>query len=141
MSLLAQAKQFFTALNAHELDEVVAAIAPSANIHTPIGSFTGGEAYREWMLMHFRAIPDFTHEIRGMAVESDRTLAFELHATGTMTGPLAMPSGDLPPTGRSIDISASDFWRFEDGLIVEYHLYFDRFDFFGQLGLTPPAED
>ena len=76
--------------------------------------------------MHFRAMPDFTHEIRGIAVESDRAIAFELHATGTMTGPLAMPSGDIPPTGRSIDISASDFWRFEDGLIALYHLYFDR---------------
>jgi predicted ester cyclase len=140
MSLLAQAEHFFAALNAHDLDEVAAAIAPSANIRTPIGSFTGGEAYREWILMHFRAMPDFTHEIRGIAVESDQALAFELHATGTMTGPLAMPNGDLPPTGRSIDISASDFWRFENGLIVEYHLYFDRLDFFGQLGLTPPAD-
>jgi steroid delta-isomerase-like uncharacterized protein len=126
MSLLTQAERFFTALNAHDLDEVVAAIAPSANILTPIGSFVGGEAYRDWMMMHFRAMPDFTHEIRGMATESNQTLAFELHATGTMIGPLTMPGGDLPPTGRTIDISASDFWQFEDGLIVEYHLYFDR---------------
>ncbi len=140
MSLLARAERFFSALNAHELDEVSAAIAPSAQIRTPIGSFTGGEAYREWMLMHFRAMPDFTHELRGMAVESSGAIAFELHATGTMTGPLAMPNGDLPPTGRTIDISASDFWRFENGLIVEYHLYFDRLDFFGQLGLTPISD-
>lgn len=92
------------------------------------------------MLMIFRAIPDFTHEIRGIAVESDQVLAFELHVTGTMTGPLAMPNGDLPPTGRSIDILASDFWRFENGLIVEYHAYLDRLDFFRQLGLTPPDD-
>jgi hypothetical protein len=39
MSLLAQAEQFFAALDGHNLDEVVAAIAPSANIPTPIGSF------------------------------------------------------------------------------------------------------
>jgi predicted ester cyclase len=135
MSLLALAQDFFTALNNHDLDKVAVAISPSANIRTPIGSFVGGEAYREWMLMHFRAMPDFNHEIRGMAAESSQTLAFELHATGTMTGPLALPSGDAPPTGRSIDISAADFWRFENGLIVEYHLYFDRLDFFGQLGL------
>lgn len=37
MSLLAQAEHFFAALNAHDLDEVVAAIAPSVNIRTPIG--------------------------------------------------------------------------------------------------------
>lgn len=139
MSLLKQAEDFFTALNAHDLDQVVAMISPSANISTPIGSFTGGEAYRDWMLMHFRAMPDFTHEIRGMAAESDQTIAFELHATGTMTGPLTMPNGDVPPTGRTIDVSAADFWRFEDGLIVDYHLYFNLADFLAQLGIPPTA--
>jgi predicted ester cyclase len=141
MSLLAQAKQFFIALDSHDLDKAVTFIAPSANIRTPIGSFIGPEAFREWMLMIFRAIPNFTHKMGGIAVEADNALAFELHVTGTMTGPLAMPNGDLPPTGKSFDILASDFWRFENGLIVEYHAYLDRLDFFRQLGLTPPDED
>lgn len=136
MSLLRQAEYFFTALNAQAMDQVVAMIDPSADIRTPLGSFIGGEAYREWILMHFRAMPDFTHEIRGLAVELGQTLAFELHATGTFTGPLAMPGGDVLPTGRTIDVSAADFWRFENGLIVEYHLYFDQLDFRGQLGLA-----
>ncbi|ACK73072.1 protein of unknown function DUF1486 [Gloeothece citriformis PCC 7424] len=135
MSLLQQAEKFFDALNAHDLDTVVSMISPSATINTPIGSFTGGEAYRDWMMMHFRAMPDFTHEIRGMAAETQDTIAFELHATGTMTGPLEMPNGDVPPTGRSIDVSAADFWRFENGLIVEYHLYFNLVDFLNQLGI------
>jgi steroid delta-isomerase-like uncharacterized protein len=139
MSLLQQAKQFFAALNAQDLDKVVAMISPSADIRTPLGSFTGGEAYREWMLMHFRAMPDFTHEIRGITAESGQMLAFELHATGTHTGPLATPGGDVPATGRTIDVSAADLWRFENGLIVEYHLYFDGLDFFGQLGIAPSS--
>lgn len=139
MPLIDQVREFFTALNAHDLDTIVSKFSPSAHIRSPIGSFVGGEAYREWMLMHFRAMPDFTHEVRGLFAETDQTVAFELHATGTMTGPLAMPGGDLAPTGRSIDVSASDFWRYENGLIVEYHLYFDGLDFFRQLGLTPPA--
>jgi steroid delta-isomerase-like uncharacterized protein len=139
MPLLDQAQRFFSAMNAHNLDEMAAMIAPQASIRTPIGSFTGGEAYREWILMHFRAMPDFFHEIRGLAAETEQTLAFELHATGTFTGPLAMPGGDLAPTGRRIDVSAADFWRFENGQIVEYNLYFDRADFFEQLGVQPPG--
>lgn len=137
--LFEKAQRFFTALNAKDLDTVVSMISPSAVIRSPIGSFVGGEAYREWMNMHFRALPDFTHEIRGLVAESGQTLAFELHAFGTMTGPLAMPTGDIAPTGRRIDVSASDFWRFENGLIVEYHLYFDGMDFFRQLGVQPAA--
>ncbi|MBK8176888.1 MAG: nuclear transport factor 2 family protein [Rhodospirillales bacterium] len=137
MSLHKQAQAFFTALNAHDLDTVAEMIDPQAQIRTPIGSFTGGEAYREWMQMHFRALPDFTHEIRGFTAETGEVLGFELHATGTFTGPLDLPGGVAAPTGRRVDISAVDFWRIEDGLITDYHLYFDRLDFFTQLGLPP----
>jgi steroid delta-isomerase-like uncharacterized protein len=139
MPLIDLAQRFFTALNAHDLDTVVSMLTPATAVRTPIGTFTGGEAYRDWILMHFRAMPDFFHEIAGLAAEQGQTLAFELHATGTFTGPLALGTSDVAPTGRRIDISASDFWRFEDGRIVEYHLYFDRLDFFSQLGLPPTA--
>ncbi|MGK7879439.1 MAG: ester cyclase [Crocosphaera sp.] len=137
MSLFDTAQEFFTALNAQEMDKVVSLISPSANIVTPIGNFTGGEAYRDWMNMHFRALPNFTHELRGMVAESERTLAFELHAFGTHTGPLDLPSGTIEATNKSLDVSAVDFWQFdENGLIVEYHLYFNLMDFLGQLGLA-----
>jgi len=46
-------------------------------------------------------------------------------------------SGEVPATGRKIDMCGADFWRFEDGLIVQYNLYFDRFDFLTQLGALP----
>jgi predicted ester cyclase len=140
MPLIEQVHRFFVALNAKDKDTVVAMFTPPAQIRSPIGSFTGGEAYWDWMLMHWRALPDFTHEIRGLAVESGDTVAFELHAFGTMTGPLALPGGDAAPTGRRIDIPAADFWRFEDGLIAEYHLYFDGVEFFRQLGINQPQE-
>lgn len=137
MSLFDTAQEFFAALNAQEMDKVVSLISPSANIVTPIGNFTGGEAYRDWMNMHFRALPNFTHELRGMVAESERTLAFELHAFGTHTGPLDLPSGTIEATNKSLDVSAVDFWQFdENGLIVEYHLYFNLMDFLGQLGLA-----
>jgi predicted ester cyclase len=139
MTLLDGARQFFTALNANDMDTVVAMLDPQVAVQTPIATFTGNEAYREWMLMHFRALPDFTHEIRGLAAESGDTLAFELHAFGTFSGPLALPGGEVAPTGRRIDVPAADFWRFADGRVVDYHLYFDRVDFFAQLGTPLPA--
>ncbi|MDQ3760433.1 MAG: ester cyclase [Actinomycetota bacterium] len=139
MSLLKQAEQFFTALNAQDLDTAVKMISPSAEVRTPIGSFTGGKAYREWISMQFRAIPDFTHEIRGITVESDNTVAFELHAFGTHTGPMVLPSGEVLGTGNKINMTGADFWRIEDRLIVEYNLYFDRFEFLTQLGALPSS--
>ncbi len=139
MALLERARRFFDALNAQDLETVEAMIAPDADIRTPIGAFTGGAAYRDWMAMHFRALPDFVHEVRGFAAEQGQTVAFELHASGTFSGPLALPGGDAAPTGRRIDISAVDVWRFDDGLITDYRLYFDRIEFLDQLGLPRDA--
>ena len=136
MSLLKQAERLFTALNTMDLDTAVAMISPSADIRTPMGSFTGREAYREWISEHFRAFPDMHHEIRGITVESDRTLAFEWRATGTFTAPLAMPGGEVPPNGKTIDLPGAEFWLVEGGLIVIDHLYFDRLEFLQQLGLA-----
>jgi steroid delta-isomerase-like uncharacterized protein len=135
MSLRQKTVDFFDALNRHDLDSAVAMVSPAAEIRTPMGSFTGGEAYRDWISTLFRAIPDMTHEITGFFVEAGETIGFELHAWGTMSGPLAGPAGDIPPTGRPMDVPGADFWRFEDGRIVAYHLYFDYSDFVRQLGL------
>lgn len=129
MPLLEQARRFFDALNAQDLDTVASMIAPTADIRTPIGAFTGGEAYRDWIAMHFRALPDFVQEIRGFAAGEGQTLAFELHASGSFSGPPALPGGDMAPTGRRIDISAVDFWQFD----------VDRLDFLDQLGLPRTA--
>jgi predicted ester cyclase len=137
MSLLERAQRLHTALNAMDLDKAVAMISPSAEIRTPMGSFTGGEAYREWISEHFRTFPDMRHEIRGLAMESNQTLAFEWRATGTFAAPLATPEGEILPNGNTIDILGSDFWQFEGDLIVKYHIYFDQLEFLRQLGLTP----
>ena len=139
MSLRQQAERLFTALNAKDFDAAAAMISPSADIRTPMGAFTGGKAYRKWIAEHFRAFPDMYHEIQGTSVESDQPLAFEWRATGTFTGPLAMPGGEVPPTGKTIDLPGADFWRCEDGLIVAYRLYFDRLKFLEQLGLAPTS--
>jgi predicted ester cyclase len=136
MSLLKQAERLFTALNTMDLDTAVAMISPAADIRTPMRAFTGGKAYQEWISEHFGAFPDMHHEIRGVTVESDRTLAFEWRATGTFTAPMVTPGGEVPPTGKTIDLPGAEFWRVEGGLIVIDHLYFDRLEFLQQLGLA-----
>ncbi|MCU7729577.1 ester cyclase [Actinoplanes sp. KI2] len=139
MPLLDFARRFFDAMNKQDLDTVASMISPKADVRTPIGSFIGNTAYKDWMAMHFRAFPDFTHEVRGLSLvsEQDQTLAFELHATGTHAGPLPLATGELSPTGRRLDVPAADFWRLENGLIVEYRLYFNLLDFLEQLGVAP----
>jgi steroid delta-isomerase-like uncharacterized protein len=137
MGLIEQAERLFAALNANDLDAAVALVGPTAEVRTPGATFAGAEGYRAWLVTLFRAIPDMHHEMRGMAAESERTVAFEYRVTGTFTGPLATPKGDAPPTGNAIDMLGADFWEFEGGLIVAYHVYYDQLEFFRQLGLNP----
>jgi hypothetical protein len=136
MTLFEQAQTFFTAMNAKDFDTMVSMLSPTCEIRTPQGNFTGREEYRQWIAGLMRAVPDLTHELKGIKVESGNTLAFELHAFGMMTGPLGTPDGDVPPTGRHMDVGGTDFWRFNsDGLIELYHLSFDQLEFLTQLGI------
>lgn len=139
MTLYEQAQKFFDAMNAHDFETMLAMLSPTCEIKTPQGNFTGREAYREWISGLMRAVPDMTHELRGIKVEHGDTVAFELHAFGTMTGPLTTPMGDIPPTGRHMDVGGTDFWRFENGLVQQYHLSFDQLEFLNQLGIGQPA--
>ena len=139
MTLYEQAQSFFAAMNAHDFDTMLGMLSPTCEIRTPQGNFTGREAYRAWIGGLLRAVPDMTHELNGIHVENGDTLAFELHAFGTMTGPLTTPAGEIPPTGRHMDVGGTDSFRFENGLIQQYHLSFDQAEFIRQLGLGQPA--
>jgi predicted ester cyclase len=139
MSLYAQAETFFAAMNAKDFDTMVSMLSPTCEIKTPQGNFTGREEYRAWISGLMRAVPNLTHELRGIKVESGDTVAFELHAFGDMTGPLGTPAGDIPPTGRHMDVGGTDFWRFENGLVQQYHLSFDQLEFLTQLGINQQA--
>ena len=136
MTLFEQAEKFFAAMNAKDFDTMLSMLSPTCETRTPQGNFTGREEYRQWIAGLMRAVPDLTHELNGMHVESANMIGFELHAFGTMTGPLGTPEGDIPPTGRHMDVGGTDFWRFgDDGLIHSYHLSFDQADFVRQLGI------
>lgn len=84
------------------------------------------------------AFPDLRH-VETSYVESGDAIAIELRVTGTMRGPLASPRGDIPPTGKRLDLPSADHVTVKDGKIRTWHSYFDNAAFMGQLGLREPA--
>jgi ketosteroid isomerase-like protein len=60
--------------------------------------------------------------------------------SGTHTGPLATPAGDVPPTGKPLRLAFADVFVIRDGLIVEHHIYYDQVAFLTQLGLMPAPD-
>ena len=112
MPLTDKACSRFGAINALDLDAAVAMISPSVDIRTPLGVCIGGDAYRDWSSGLHGASPDLRHRIAGIVAKQGPTLVFESRVTDTFVGRLKTPAGDVPLTGRAIELPTGDLWRF-----------------------------
>jgi predicted ester cyclase len=127
-------------MNAHDADGFAAICSPTVEFTEGGTRMQGQEQIRELWLGYFSAFPDMRLEVMD-AVESDDTLAAETRFTGTNTGPMQGPSGEMPPSGRSVAIDSCDYIKIVGDRIQSWHVYIDMADFMGQLGATPtPAE-
>src|SRR3954452_16925009 len=100
----------------------------------------GVEDFIAYTRVFFTAFPDA--RIRADSrVESGDTIVVEGHFTGTHTGPLASPAGELPPTGRQMDLRFADFFQAKDGRIVSHRTYFDQMELLTQLGMAAGGSD
>jgi steroid delta-isomerase-like uncharacterized protein len=85
-----------------------------------------------------RAFPDMVWTLIQDPVVADGAIAWEVHAEGTMTGPMPGPDGDIPPTGKAFAVDMGIFWTLgPDGLITEEHAHLDATGMMTQLGLVP----
>jgi ketosteroid isomerase-like protein len=71
-----------------------------------------------------------SHVIDDVAVE-------EATYTATHDGVLRSPTGDVPPTGRSVSVDYIQVLRFRGGKHCSFNLMFDRLLMLEQLGLIP----
>jgi steroid delta-isomerase-like uncharacterized protein len=87
----------------------------------------------------FSAFPDLRFEIVSMIEKDDRSGAGEVRLTGTHTGPLESPTGEIiPPTNKKIDLKGGAFVKLNDrGEIVEERRYYDVATVLRQLGVMP----
>lgn len=70
-------------------------------------------------------------------LEDGHHVVCELHVEGTHGGPLPMPSGALPPTGRTVSFDVLEIQEFNDeGLVTEHREYMDPGALIAQLGAT-----
>lgn len=129
------------ALNHHDLETILANQQPDARLLADGQVVSEGHDQLARLTQAlWDAFPDgrFRHDRR---VVTDDAAATELAFTGTHTGALVTPAGDLPPTGRQVTLHSASFLFFRDGLIAEEHTYANQVTFLTQLGLMPGAAD
>jgi ketosteroid isomerase-like protein len=131
------ADRFYAGFNAGDHDGLAKIFDPDVvTVEPGGGTMHGFDAFRAFGETFRRAAPDARLNLRS-AVEGDTRIAIEGSFTGTHTGPLATPQGDVPPTGRAIDLPYADFLEIRAGRIVAHHTYYDQLAFLGMLGLLP----
>jgi predicted ester cyclase len=59
------------------------------------------------------------------------------YAEGTHKGTFHTPGGDIPPTDRPVNLTFSQDFEIQDGVIVAVRHHFDRLELLEQLGAMP----
>ncbi len=97
----------------------------------------GVEAMLNFLQVRFTAFPDWHEEIDLMIAEGDK-VAYITTGTGTHTGPM----GNVPPTGKPVEVVSYIVQRIENGKIAETWVGWDNLAVLSQLGLFPsPSSD
>ncbi len=84
-----------------------------------------------------RAFPDGHVTVDDQIAERDKVVT-RLTFRGTHQGPLPMPSGDLPPTGKELTFTWISINRISDGRIVESWVEGNALGLLQQLGAIKP---
>jgi predicted ester cyclase len=118
---------------------------------TPDGTFTDmsiGVTYRgpdgpsglgKTVEVYAKAFPDMHRELYRFFAVGD-VVVVELALQGTHKGPLQMPMGIIPPTGKRMDAPCCDVFRLVNGKIQSFNCYPSGTVVMSQLGVLSNIE-
>ena len=116
--------------------------APEIVAHTSTfpEDIVGLEGIKNWITFTRTAYPDLHMTFDEVIVKGEKIIV-SFTFTGTNTGPLSMPSGELPPTSKKISVNGLAIDTVQDGKITKEIVVYNVLDVMMQLGftLTPPA--
>ena len=120
--------------NAHDVDGLLDLYTPQAEVHASGGMVAKGRnEIKKFTQSWIQGFPDVKIRSERLLV-SGSTVIEEGIFTGTHTGALPTPMGDIPPT---VEGPYVDIFDFEGERIVRDRLVFDRMELMEQLGLAP----
>jgi ketosteroid isomerase-like protein len=137
MTLSQLVQRHYDEVNTDDYRDAAEIFSPEIVTRPPgMGELHGIEAFVAYGHGFHRAFPD--GRIHGdRFVESGDVVVVEGRFTGTNTGPLDTPAGQLPATGQPMELAFADVFRVADGKITEHRIYYDVLSMLGQLGLLP----
>jgi predicted ester cyclase len=133
------AQSFFDAWNKGNLELFTPYQAPDVKAETAgmAGHLTGDQnmAYNQ---VFFKAFPGSKFEFIHTIVQNDYAVV-NWRFTGTQSGPLQMPMGTIPPTGKKVKLIGSTTVQIKNNKIVYIWNYFDLVSLLSQVGVMPSS--
>lgn len=131
-------RRWAEAINRHDARAVAEMYAPNAIVHDPAyrEPLEGRDAVLRDLEAFLQAFPDLHFEV-GEGFERGAAFAGEGRFTGTHRGVLVTDQGDVPPTGRRIEVAGASFWQLDgQGRILEERRYYDLAGLIAQLEVS-----
>jgi steroid delta-isomerase-like uncharacterized protein len=129
-------ERWFQAIDAGDVDGAVSLLSDDVEFVTPAGSMKGPEEVRPFVRGYVVAFPDGKFDMTAV-FGSGNAVAMEGTYSGTNSGPLASPSGEVPATGKYASIPFVTVLETDGERITAHRVYWDQVGFMGQLGLMP----
>lgn len=133
------ARKIYAAFNKHDLETCVANATENIEVVlTPFGqTFRGQAGFKEFLAGFKKAFPDLTVTVTNQ-VATESQVVNECSWKGSHTGPLISPSGEIPPTRRTVTGAVfCEVWGFKNGKVASIRNYQDVSSWLRQLGLVP----
>lgn len=133
------ARNLYAAFNRGDLEGALEAAADDVVVLlTPFGqTFRGKAGFKDFMGGFKQAFPDLKITVTNQ-VASESHVVCECSWTGTHTGPLVSPAGEIPPTGKPVAGALfCEVWEIRDGKLVHLTNYQDVSSWLRQLGIVP----
>lgn len=135
--ILALGRRALRFLDERRLDDWELTMAPDAVFDGPGMRLQGRAQIREFVESFHQTFPDVTHRIDRLLVAGGDALVMEGVFSGTQAGPLRTPAGDVPPTGKRVEVREAQLTTVgRGGLAAHFSTYFDRLEMMAQLGLA-----
>jgi predicted ester cyclase len=106
-----------------DVDGFVAAFTEDGTFtDNSIGVTYRGKGIGETVINYAKAFPDMHRELYDF-YSVDNIVCVQLALQGTHKGPLKMPGGMIPPTGKRMDGPCSDVFEMVDGKVRRFDCY------------------
>jgi steroid delta-isomerase-like uncharacterized protein len=129
-------ERWFQALNSGDVDAAVSLLSDDVEFGSPAGTIKGSAEVRQFLQGYQLAFPEAKFAISAV-FGSGQTAAHEGTYSGTNSGPLTSPSGEIPATGKYASVPFVTVLETDGERITAHRAYWDQMGFMGQLGLIP----